>query len=252
MSGAAVTISGLDLTPANFTGSRLASLFANWEYFRFVKLRLSTFVSFAGVSLIDSSVSHVTSGGTRTAISFAEDGTAGVTAPTTLEAMAQMSGFAVGAGSQNRCTLSVGASQLLRRELKWWKTDTGGSPPASFLSQGSLWWMYDNDASWSGVGGVITFVLEGICQFQGMTVAGVGLHNSLARLFINGREEKSEDPADSKSEDWVSTADPTLPLVVSDRAQNSGGNRGGTLVLNKVGPDNNVPPFRSGPKSRSA
>jgi len=190
MSGATVTIIGLDLTPNTFTGSRLASLFANWEFFRFVKLNMSAFVSFGGVSLLDSSSSHVTSGGTRTAIAFAEDGTAGLVTPTTIEQLAQLSGFAVGGGVQNRVRLSVGKNQLLRRELKWWKTDTGGSPPASFLSQGSLWWMYDNDASWSGVGGVITFVLEGVCQFQGMTVTGVGTEsNSLARVIINGKPQ---------------------------------------------------------------
>jgi hypothetical protein len=137
--------------------------------------------------LLDSSSSHVTSGGTRTAVAMAEEGTTGITAPTTLEALAQMSCFSVGAGVQNRCRIRVPSGQLLRRGLKWWLCSTTDSPSFPFVSQGSLWWMYDNDASWSGVGGVITAVIEGVCEFQGMTVSGVGLKNPSARVSIHQR-----------------------------------------------------------------
>lgn len=185
MSGATVSVIGLDLNPFNFTGCRIADVATSFQFYRFAFLKLSTFLSFGGVSLVDSSVSHVTSGGSRTAVAYSEEGTTDLTVPGTFEGLAQLSGFAVSGGVNNRCSLSIGSKSLLKRPVKWWKCSSANSPTYDELIQGSIFYAYDNDASWSGVNGAASLLIEGVIEFQGMTINGVGAEPISPQNFKN-------------------------------------------------------------------
>jgi len=194
------TLGSLNLNPGNMTGSRLLTILATFKYFRFTDLRITVKHSVRGVSLIDPTP-HVTSGGFRSYICFATDAVGDMVAPGSGSDMAQLESFAH-SGAGDGMFLKLGRMQLLKRPNKWWRTNGVGSPSVDEVVQGSFFFATDQDASWSGVQYFLEILLDGVCEFTGMTENAIGLvdkpvsHIDLATgKFLSGPfhfEEKKE------------------------------------------------------------
>lgn len=177
VTGAAFDLFAVDLAPSVLSTSRLASIATNFKWFRFTNLRFNVTATANGVSMV-STTNNVTSGGYVLALAMSTDGGSDTVAtPTSFSQLAQLESFRYcgGNAAATPLNLRVGRGQLLKRSVKWWRTNNINSPPYDELVQGCVYFAIDPDSAWGGIAMSLVYVIEGVCEFTGTTVSTVEL-----------------------------------------------------------------------------
>jgi hypothetical protein len=187
-SGAGFLMATVDLDPTNFI--RLDSISANFEYFRFTEVTVKANMSVTGVSLYDSTLMHVTSSGGHVYLAYSREGSTDLATISSPIQLSQLEIFRNGNYGPDCPSLKVGYANLNKTPFKWFRTNGGNSPPYDEEQQGALYWAVDPDSSYSGINPVLDVLIEGVCEFQGMTDSV--LHLSKQSLKSSVEEKKSD------------------------------------------------------------
>jgi hypothetical protein len=192
--GATFTYADLDLNP--FSYARLTTIAPVFQYFRFVELKVSGNVSVCGVTLFTGTA--VSSAGGRVYLSYSREGINDTTAPTTAQNMAELDAFAHGTFNGQKLFLRIPRRELVMTPTKWFRCNSQNSPPYDLTTQGSVGYAIDCDANITGVNPLFEVLIEGVCEFQSMTTAGVGAPTrvkiTVPTLIHDDDEKTPEEP----------------------------------------------------------
>jgi len=172
----ALTLSDVDLAPSSLaaSGSRISVAASLYEMFRFTRLKINATCSVQPVMIYTGSA--LSSAGLRMYISYFQSGLNDLATPGTALALAQADAFRHSGGGRT-VRLALNKKTLMGKEHQWFRTNSGNSPPYDEVQQGSVWVGVDSDATYSGVNPLIEVLIEGICEFRGMTNNAIGFNS---------------------------------------------------------------------------